>query len=57
MNMGRLLLGFERGAVETDALNDVEDTRGNNGKRGRLVATNLRLLFHLHSSMRINLCG
>ncbi|KAI4466836.1 bardet-biedl syndrome protein 5 [Holotrichia oblita] len=38
-----------------DRLDYVEDTKGNAGDRGRLIITNLRLLWHSMSSPRINL--
>ncbi|XP_064647325.1 Bardet-Biedl syndrome 5 protein homolog [Lineus longissimus] len=38
-----------------DKLEAIEDTKGNNGDRGRLMITNLRLIWHSHSMMRVNL--
>ncbi|XP_022080045.1 Bardet-Biedl syndrome 5 protein homolog [Acanthaster planci] len=38
-----------------DLLDSVEDTKGNNGDRGRLIVTNLRLIWHSHSLPRVNL--
>ncbi|XP_044765815.1 Bardet-Biedl syndrome 5 protein homolog [Coccinella septempunctata] len=38
-----------------DCLEDIEDTKGNAGDRGRLVVTNLRILWHSITSPRINL--
>lgn len=38
-----------------DLLDSVEDTKGNSGDRGRLIVTNLRLLWNSHTMMRVNL--
>ena len=38
-----------------DSINSVEDTKGNNGERGSLVVTNLRLLWMSHANSKINL--
>jgi len=38
-----------------DQLDAIEDTKGNNGERGRLMVTNLRIMWHAHSSPRVNL--
>uniref|UniRef100_K1QJC8 Bardet-Biedl syndrome 5-like protein n=1 Tax=Magallana gigas TaxID=29159 RepID=K1QJC8_MAGGI len=38
-----------------DALNAVEDTKGNNGDRGRLMVTNLRIIWHSLALPRVNL--
>lgn len=38
-----------------DTINSVEDTKGNNGERGSLVVTNLRVLWISHRSTRTNL--
>ncbi|KAH3719594.1 Bardet-Biedl syndrome 5 protein homolog [Dreissena polymorpha] len=38
-----------------DKMDAVEDTKGNNGERGRLVVTNLRLIWHSLSMPRVNL--
>ncbi|KDR08011.1 Bardet-Biedl syndrome 5 protein-like protein [Zootermopsis nevadensis] len=38
-----------------DKLDYVEDTKGNGGDKGRLVITNLRIMWHSHSMPRINL--
>lgn len=39
-----------------DRLENIEDTKGNGGERGRLIVTNIRLLWHCILSPRINLC-
>lgn len=36
-------------------MNSVEDTKGNNGERGSLSVTNLRLLWSSHKNFRTNL--
>ena len=38
-----------------DSINSVEDTKGNNGSRGSLVVTNLRIMWISHKSTRTNL--
>ncbi|XP_047496185.1 Bardet-Biedl syndrome 5 protein homolog isoform X2 [Penaeus chinensis] len=38
-----------------DKLDSVEDTKGNSGDRGRLIITNLRLIWHSHSMPRVSL--
>ncbi|XP_063538874.1 Bardet-Biedl syndrome 5 protein homolog [Cydia strobilella] len=38
-----------------DRIEPVEDTKGNTGTKGRMVVTNLRLIWHSLSSPRINL--
>ncbi|CAE1323438.1 BBS5 [Acanthosepion pharaonis] len=38
-----------------DILESVEDTKGNNGERGRLLVTNLRIIWHSHVIPRVNL--
>lgn len=38
-----------------DRLDNIEDTKGNAGDRGRLVVTNIRMLWHSITSPRINL--
>lgn len=39
-----------------DRMENIEDTKGNGGERGRLIVTNVRLLWHCVLSPRINLC-
>ncbi|OWF36293.1 Bardet-Biedl syndrome 5 protein homolog [Mizuhopecten yessoensis] len=38
-----------------DRLDAVEDTKGNNGDRGRIIVTNLRIIWHSLSMPRVNL--
>uniref|UniRef100_T1JH94 BBSome complex member BBS5 PH domain-containing protein n=1 Tax=Strigamia maritima TaxID=126957 RepID=T1JH94_STRMM len=38
-----------------DTIDSVEDTKGNSGDRGKLLVTNLRLMWHSHSMSRVNL--
>lgn len=46
---------LRKGEVLIDSINSVEDTKGNNGERGSLEITNLRLLWASHKSLRTNL--
>ncbi|CAB3233119.1 unnamed protein product [Arctia plantaginis] len=39
-----------------DRIEPIEDTKGNSGTKGRMVVTNLRIIWHSMSSPRINLC-
>lgn len=48
-------LACRRGEKVIDSINSVEDTKGNNGERGSLLVTNLRMLWVSHSNSRINL--
>ena len=48
-------LKYRKGEVEIDSINSVEDTKGNNGIRGSLSVTNLRLVWCSHKSSRTNL--
>ncbi|XP_061413364.1 Bardet-Biedl syndrome 5 protein homolog isoform X2 [Lethenteron reissneri] len=43
------------GEFVLDTMESVEDTKGNNGESGRLVVTNLRVLWNSESFYRINL--
>jgi Bardet-Biedl syndrome 5 protein len=38
-----------------DSINSVEDTKGNNGERGALIITNLRIKWISHTNTKINL--
>uniref|UniRef100_A0A672YJM0 Bardet-Biedl syndrome 5 protein homolog n=1 Tax=Sphaeramia orbicularis TaxID=375764 RepID=A0A672YJM0_9TELE len=44
------------GEVMIDCLDSIEDTKGNNGDRGRLLVTNLRIIWHSLALPRVNLC-
>lgn len=33
----------------------VEDSKGNSGDKGRLLITNIRLMWHSHATPRVNL--
>eukprot|EP00040_Diaphanoeca_grandis_P010590 m.54290 g.54290 ORF g.54290 m.54290 type:complete len:388 (-) comp21886_c0_seq1:28-1191(-) len=46
---------FQQGEIEIDSLNNIEDTKGNNGQSGCLIVTNLRLLWYCHTNLGINL--
>ena len=48
-------LGVRAGEFLIDSINSVEDTKGNNGEKGSLSITNLRLIWVCHRSSRINL--
>ncbi|GBG24564.1 Bardet-Biedl syndrome 5 protein-like [Hondaea fermentalgiana] len=51
----RRLFELRKGERVLDSINSVEDTKGNNGMRGSLVVTNLRLQWLSHKSKRTNL--
>ena len=44
-----------KGEVVIDSINSVEDTKGNNGERGKLFVTNLRLIWESHKNPKTNL--
>jgi Bardet-Biedl syndrome 5 protein len=46
---------LRRGEFIIDTLDGVEDTKGNNGERGMLCVTNLRLLWHCEREPKVNL--
>jgi Bardet-Biedl syndrome 5 protein len=48
-------LGLRRGEILVDYINGVEDTKGNNGERGYLVITNLRLIWYSERQPKTNL--
>ena len=48
-------LRLRLGEFEIDSINSVEDSKGNNGDRGFLVITNLRLMWVSHKRPRTNL--
>lgn len=50
------LCNMRAGEKIIDKLDFVEDTKGNNGDKGRLIVTNLRILWHSLSVFRISLC-
>ncbi|TWW80783.1 Bardet-Biedl syndrome 5 protein -like protein [Takifugu flavidus] len=43
------------GETLIDCLDSIEDTKGNNGDRGRLLVTNLRIIWHSLALPRVNL--
>jgi Bardet-Biedl syndrome 5 protein len=43
------------GETAIDSINSVEDTKGNNGERGSLSITNLRMVWQSHKNARTNL--
>lgn len=48
-------LECRKGEIAIDSINSVEDTKGNNGARGSLVVTNLRLMWVAHNNPNTNL--
>uniref|UniRef100_A0A7S1JC20 BBSome complex member BBS5 n=1 Tax=Eutreptiella gymnastica TaxID=73025 RepID=A0A7S1JC20_9EUGL len=46
---------LRRGEFEIDSIDSIEDTKGNNGEKGSLVITNLRMVWTAQKSPRINL--
>eukprot|EP00760_Papus_ankaliazontas_P006168 PhM_4_TR12924/c0_g1_i1/m.63635/K16748/BBS5; Bardet-Biedl syndrome 5 protein len=44
-----------RGEFEIDSIDSIEDTKGNNGETGLLIATNLRLMWVCAKNPKINL--
>jgi Bardet-Biedl syndrome 5 protein len=46
---------MRKGEYEMDSINSVEDTKGNNGERGSLIISNLRIIWVAHKSQRTNL--
>lgn len=49
------LLQPRRGEVLIDTISSVEDTKGNNGDKGNLMITNMRLIWFSDTQQRINL--
>ena len=49
------LLNVRPGEVMIDSIDSVEDTKGNNGEKGSLAITNLRLIWTCARNSRINL--
>ena len=48
-------LKLRPGEMKIEQVDDVEDTKGNNGDKGKLIVTNLRLVWIHDSNQRINL--
>jgi Bardet-Biedl syndrome 5 protein len=44
-----------RGELEIDSIHSVEDTKGNNGEKGSLSCTNLRIIWCCHANPKTNL--
>ncbi len=44
------------GEILIDKLESIEDTKGNAGDRGRILVTNLRVIWHSQSMPRVSLC-
>uniref|UniRef100_A0A6M2DCI0 Putative bardet-biedl syndrome 5 n=1 Tax=Xenopsylla cheopis TaxID=163159 RepID=A0A6M2DCI0_XENCH len=49
------LLKLRSGEKLMDRMDAVEDTKGNSGDKGRLLITNIRLMWHSYATPRINL--
>jgi Bardet-Biedl syndrome 5 protein len=49
------LLNPRKGEAQIDSINSVEDTKGNNGERGSLIVTNLRIIWVSHANSSVNL--
>lgn len=49
------LLKCRKSEIQIDSINAVEDTKGNNGDKGQLTITNLRLIWASHKDNRVNL--
>ena len=43
------------GEVLIDRLDSIEDTKGNSGDRGRMLVTNLRIIWHSLTMQRVSL--
>jgi len=54
-DLGKTHLRPRAGEFVIDRLEAIEDTKGNNGSRGRLIITNLRLIWHSVQFPKINL--
>ncbi len=54
-DINKKLLECRKGEKIIDSINSVEDTKGNNGERGSLIVTNLRLIWVSHQKSSINL--
>jgi Bardet-Biedl syndrome 5 protein len=48
-------LSMTAGEQIVDSMNDVEDTKGNNGDRGCMIITNLRMIWFCEKDKHINL--
>ena len=48
-------LSMHEGEQIVDSMNGVEDTKGNNGDKGSLIITNLRLIWFCDKDRHINL--
>lgn len=47
---------MRKGEQIIDRLDFIEDTKGNSGDKGRLLVTNLRVIWHSLLIARISLC-
>ncbi|CEM36165.1 unnamed protein product [Vitrella brassicaformis CCMP3155] len=49
------LLRLRAGETQIDSMNAIEDTKGNNGERGMMLVTNLRVIWTAAKNLRTNL--
>ena len=59
--MVEIVLSFSQmkmrpGEILIDKLDSIEDTKGNAGDKGRILVTNLRVIWHSKSMPRVSLC-
>ena len=54
-DMKPAMLNNRKGEEIIDSINSVEDTKGNNGARGSLLVTNLRIIWVCHANPKVNL--
>jgi len=48
-------LNVRKGEFQIDAIDAIEDTKGNNGERGSLLITNLRMIWRASKDSKTNL--
>lgn len=48
-------MSLKKGEFEIDVLDNVEDTKGNNGEKGKCIVTNLRMIWICTRNPKINL--
>ena len=48
-------MALRKGEIMVDSIGDVEDTKGNNGDRGKLAMSNLRLIWFSDITAKTNL--
>ena len=55
-SLSKRQMRMRSGEMLIDKLDSIEDTKGNAGDRGRLLITNLRVIWHSQSMPRVSLC-